>query len=136
MKIDKYPSWLVSLEVAEKLKEIGLRVSTPDYYVIEGKYSCFKTDFDVNFERMWKSNYNTHYNYVAIPNFIQVLTWFRLKGMFSTIDWVGKNQYVYKIVSLDSEFDVIKSDSYPVYNFCRDALVDKLIEIYKDKISK
>ena len=64
------------------------------------------------------------------------LTWFRLKGMFSTIDLVGKNQYVYKIVSLDSEFDVIKSDSYPVYNFCRDALVDKLIEIYKDKISK
>lgn len=35
-----------------------------------------------------------------------------------------------------SGFEFIESKSLPTYELCRDALVDKLIEVYKEKISK
>ena len=136
MKENNYPNWLVRLNVAEKLKEIGLRVRTADYYVVDGNRCSFRADFDVDFDKLQRNNYNAYPNYVAIPNFTQVLAWFRGKKLFATIDWVGVNEYVYNIKSTMSGFESIESKSLPTYELCRDALVDKLIEVYKDKISK
>lgn len=136
MKENNYPNWLVRLNVAEKLKEIGLRVRTADYYVVDGNRCSFRTDFDVDFDKLQRNNYNAYPNYVAIPNFTQVLAWFRGKKLFATIDWVGVNEYVYNIKSTMYGFEFIESKSLPTYELCRDALVDKLIEVYKEKISK
>ena len=52
MKIENYPEWLVPLEIAEKLKEIGFRMCTTDFYEGGRGEGRFKTNLDINFNNL------------------------------------------------------------------------------------
>lgn len=135
MQIDNYPYWLVSLNTAIKLKEIGLGVNTTDYYELnyDRDGGRFMTGLDINFEKLKETNYNVYRDYVAIPNFTQVIDWFRTKKLFGTIDYNGSGCYSYRILLMGTPSVVTDNKVYPIYSFCRNALIDKLIEVYKNE---
>ena len=132
MKIENYPEWLVPLRIAEKLKEIGFRMPTTDcyeisYYSDEGR---FMTSLDVNFNLLKKESCNAYKGYVAIPNYTQVFDWFRRKNLFAIIDYHGSSSYTFIMCTASVVSD---NKVYPIYQFCREVLVNRLIEEYKNQ---
>jgi hypothetical protein len=138
MNIENYPEWLVPLRIAEKLKEIGFRMPTTDcyeisYYSDEGR---FMTSLDVNFNLLKKESCNAYKGYVAIPNYTQVFDWFRRKNLFAIIDYHGSSSYTFRILIMGTASVVSDNKVYPIYHLCREALVNKLIEKYKNQIKQ
>lgn len=133
MKIENYPEWLVPLGIAEKLKEIGFRMCTTDFYEGGRGEGRFKTNLDINFNNLKSANHNAYNDYMAIPNYTQVFDWFRRKKLFGIIDCNGSSSYSYRILIMETPFVAVVSDdkTYPIYHFCREALVNRLIEEYK-----
>lgn len=138
MKIENYPEWLVPLNIAEKLKEMGFRMPTTDYYEIsyysdEGR---FMTSLDVNFNLLKKENRNAYKGYVSIPNYIQVFDWFRRKNLFAIIDYHGSSSYTFRILIMGTASVITDGRAYTSYMFCREALTNKLIEVYKEQLKE
>nr|DAJ24471.1 MAG TPA: hypothetical protein [Caudoviricetes sp.]DAP16009.1 MAG TPA: hypothetical protein [Caudoviricetes sp.] len=88
MKIEQYPSWLVPVGIAKKLKIIGFDIpcefSLPLH--LYGDFDIRELEFD--FE---KDNHNDYIDKLSIPTWEQALAWFREKGYIlcvieSTID--------------------------------------------------
>lgn len=128
---ENYPSWLVPIYLAKKLKEIGFRMCTTDFYEGGRGEGRFKTNLDINFEQLKRNNYNAYEDYVSIPNYTQVFDWFRRKRLFGIIDYNESNSYSYRILIMGTPSVITDSKIYPIYHFCREALVNKLIEEYK-----
>lgn len=136
MKIENYPEWLVPLNIAEKLKEIGFRMCTTDFYEGGREEGRFKTNLDINFEKLKNNNYNAYQDYVSIPNYTQFFDWFRRKKLFGIIDCDEKGYYSYRILIMGTSSVVSDNKVYPIYQFCREALVNRLIEEYKTQTDK
>ena len=147
---ENYPSWLVPVNIAKELKEIGFNEYCPfivypnDNDVVISGTVTVKEDWldEDNYGEViidlpvWKCGTFNKYNFQTVPTWEQAFEWFREKGIFATIDWVGVNEYAYKIKSTISGFEAIESKSLLTYGLCRDALIDKLIEVYKEKTGK
>ena len=78
-KVKEMPNWLVPLDSARELKEIGVRLRTSDYYEEGRGKGRFMTNLDVDFAKLRENNFNAYRDYVAIPNYTQVIDWFQKK---------------------------------------------------------
>jgi len=148
MKTDNYPNWLVSIETAKKLKEIGFDKPTQNRTLISALESKrYKEE-----NKIWSSEYvlkEGYYNSnetkdgLSIPTCEQVLEWFREKGLYGIV--LVDGTYPYSDIEAFS-FEIMKKNRDVVYNSeddstdvfnsyeeAREALVNKLIEIYEDK---
>ena len=86
MKNNNYPNWLVPLEIAEKLKEIGFNLNCY-FYREEGRNGTdlIKSPFSLSQGAL--RNYNNSYydTSTSVPTWEQVLEWFREKGFITNI---------------------------------------------------
>ena len=134
METKKYPTWLVSIGIAKNLKKIGF--DTPCTFVCtssdrigftlgngEGNYHYF--------EEIDEENHNGR-GLLSLPTWEQVLEWFREKGLFGYVDKLTFvkdggvcNRFCVKGVNF------LVAGSFNSYEEAREALIDKLIEIYK-----
>ena len=151
MKNNNYPTWLVPLDIAIKLKEIGFDEPTLFHY--------YENDFDVSVETIdyynegesqgylnfyisaLKEDFNIYSYYISIPTFEQVFKWFRKKGLVGTMEFEDFNldeitcYYAYLITNSSGEI-LFYSPNYRIYETyeeAREALVKALIQIYKSE---
>ena len=141
MKNNDYPSWLVPLDIAFQLKAIGF--DEPCVFKFERcEYTTFKMNIDSVFEdtseyyfddlETYKEGYNTRGYDILRPTWEQTLVWFRKKNLVGLVSYRyrDKNNKGFSFEILDEYADVFL---YKTYEQAQEALVYKLIEIYKSE---
>ena len=138
METNNYPNWLVNVGQAKRLKKIGFDLPCQFFLPIK-MYEDFDTrELEFDFQ---KENHNESVDYWSIPSFEQAFEWFRKKGLYSFI--LFDNTYP----SAESEifsFEIRKinrkliyssednsTDEFGSYEAAREALINRLIEVYK-----
>lgn len=154
MKNKNYPIWLVSLEIAKELKEIGfdepclvenVETHSEDYNLI-GFEEQIPFDVHVMLEEIvfvknqdLKDEFGIYKTFVlrtAIPTWEQIFEWFREKGYHGVIaarGEGGENEYSYCIDYLNELSSDFEQDSHLTYEEAREALVKALIQTYKNE---
>ena len=150
MKNYEYPNWLVSLDIAKKLKEIGFNEYCP-FFVYPNDDEVFISG-TVTVEEDWldEDNYGeviidlsvtecgkfNKLNFQTIPTWEQIFEWFRSKGYHGVIaarGEDGENEYSYCIDYLNELSSDFEQDSHLTYEEAREALVKALIRTYKNE---
>lgn len=149
MSTQKYPTWLAPLEIAKELKEIGF-----------DEPCTFAIDYTQLIEPFLVQYCNKGYNVVfcgeiknltyktldknlldkiaIIPTWTDVFVWFRGKGYESYINLESHshfdegNYYYFEIIESNLIQISYKGD-FDTYEQAQEALVYKLIEIYKSE---
>lgn len=136
MENNNYPTWLVPLEIAKELKEIDFNehclfafsTEKNDLYLIQkDKKDC-----------VWYDDISLLYEPVVppdsflVPTWTDVLAWFRKKNLVGLVSYRyrDKNNKGFSFEILDEYADVFL---YKTYEQAQEALVYKLIEIYKSE---
>lgn len=142
MKNNNYPNWLVPLDIAIKLKEIGFNKKTMFYFFsadITFKFSISEDiplDYILPIGDVELDNYNRKGFYASIPTWEQVFEWFREKGMFHSIcivDDLLEGVKYFEAEIRDNNGDIICILSRETYEEAREALVKALIRTYKNE---
>lgn len=133
MNTHNYPTWLVPLEIAQELKEIGYK---------EDCYFEFSKDDGLTIETLERESCiigidellsctNEYWQNVSVPTFEQALAWFRERGYkitFKDIN-IGTQCAFYH---LDINEGHTFSHFAKKYEKAREGLVMKLIEVHKE----
>ena len=135
MKNNNYPNSLVSLEIAQQLKEIGFKEKCLCYWHEHFHRIECSTDDE---ERLCPEyyDYNTDESTTSLPTWEQVFEWFREKGYHGIIAAKGEdgeNEYSYCIDYLNELSSDFEQDSHLTYEEAREALVKALIQTYKNE---
>lgn len=157
MNTQNYPTWLVSLDIAIKLKEIGFNEYCPFFVYPKNDDNEYDDEVfisgTVTVEEEWldEDNYGeviidlsvtecgkfNKLNFQTIPTWEQVFEWFREKGYHGVIavgDESGEvNEYSYCINYLNELQCDFEQDSHLTYEEAREALVKALIQTYKSE---
>ena len=149
MKKSKYPSWLVSIEQAKKLRELGFEEKCHffwNFYEHVNRMCCYADINEEDEDFLFPNEYN--YNnknssgydvYLSIPTFEQVLEWFISKGFIGTIVCfrdASLNKPIY-IFEIKDEKGYLISSSRNItekYEEAREVLVNDLIRVYGNNI--
>mgnify|MGYP003091755394 FL=1 len=156
MNTQNYPTWLVPLEIAKELKEIGFRnenclfkfdrfsgliffnekvdKTLDNSYVIISIEEFMK---EMTIEEI--NNYHFHLDFgllTDIPTWEQVFEWFREKGFESYIRLEShahfdEGNYYYFEITKSNLRQLDWQGDFDDYNEAREALLNKLIELYK-----
>jgi hypothetical protein len=135
-----YEEFLVPIEIAKELKEIGfdkpcLFDYRNDNIYLEGSASVGfsldpdNTDFVATIEQLWEVSNQDAAGLVAVPTYEQVFAWFRKKGLYGNIEAGSKYNSIY--IFSDNDLDM-GNNIYPTYEEAREELLKRLIKIYKD----
>ena len=142
MNTQNYPTWLVPLEIAIKLKEIGFDKKTMFYFFSGDTTFKFSISEDMPLDYILPigdielDNYNRKGFYASIPTWEQIFEWFREKGYHGIIAVIyedGNDKYSYRIEFLDELITDFNQDNPLTYEEAREALVKALIQTYKSK---
>ena len=138
-----YPNWLVPLDIAQELKEIGF--DEPCTFAIEYTQliepflvqDCNKGHNVVFCGEMKNLTYKTLDKNLLdkiaiIPTWEQVLAWFRSKRfMITLINYEDESKFSFYNMKIRG--GVYYAGAFKTYEGAREALVYKLIEIYKSE---
>ena len=129
-----YPNWLVSVDLAKKLREIGFDL--PCAFVLTNKDRLgFTTEGDSNYHLFddLDLNSNSRGSLVCSPTFEQVFEWFREKGFrISLENHEDSTKFMFYNMKIN-EGRHFKGE-FSSYEKAREALVNKLIEVYENSI--
>lgn len=150
MKNNNYPSWLVSLEIAIKLKEIGFDKKTMFYFFSGDTTFKFSISEDIPLDYILPigdvelDNYNRKGFYASIPAWEQVFEWFRNKKIYGNVnqEWEygrydsPRNLNYFYVINDCREKDIKKTKAilnggFDNYEEAREELVKTLIQTYK-----
>lgn len=125
-----YPLWLVPIDIARKLKEIGFKggVLSEDLTLVTKKqlsgdlgYCTFNLD---DFEEG------------EVPTWEQAFEWFRKNGYHANIDYVFHKKLK---TAVGYEYEIIRNNNiwivdcyFETYEEARNSCLEELIKIYKD----
>ena len=143
MKNNNYPNWLVPIEIAKELKEIGFDTPCSFYYdELLLKISPYHD------EEFSTTNWNDKlFRYcVSLPTWEQVFEWFREKKIYGNVnqEWeygrynspIGLN-YFYVINDCRkkkiNKTKAIVNGGFDNYEEAREELVIKIIRTYKNE---
>lgn len=151
MKTNNYPNWLVPIDIAKKLKEIGFNTNAVFFYNEEEKPKVMfglntfeevngQSDLDIEQLNFFQEADMESYECI-LPTWEQVLEWFREKNLIVTIEcedfYPDDKTYYYAYCIINKLGKVLfyspNYKSYETYEEVREALVNKLIEIYKSE---
>ena len=135
MKNNNYPNWLVPLEIAKELKEIGFDIPCSFYY--DEKLLKISPWHD---EEFVVTNWNDKiFRYcVSLPTHEQVFEWFREKGFESYIRLEShahfdEGNYYYFEITKSNLRQLDWQGDFDDYNETREALAKALIRTYKNE---
>ena len=142
MNTQKYPTWLVSPDIAKELKEIGFDTPCHCYIAlaISGKgYQCIEIGDRIHNEvynsielrDIKRINYNKQKGCISLPSWTEALAWFRAKGYYGNLEASSKgtSAYIYApFLDQGTSWDIVYKESYEE---ARETLLFKLIDIYK-----
>ena len=134
----EYPNWLVPLDMAIKLKEIGFDFPTQNRTTIEIlKSKRYKKENKIYAtEHILKLNFynaNKSEKGLSVPTWEQTLEWFRNKGFYITLE---NHQDSTKFMFYNMKINEGKhfKGEFSSYEETREVLVKKLIEVYGNSI--
>lgn len=142
MNKENYPSWLVSLEIAKELKEIGFDEPCHFLFLYYHGWEMLKKRGDEygfitsNNCRAYVVENHNGIGKLSVPTWEQVFQWFREKGYHGIIaarGEDGENEYSYCIDYLNELSSDFEQDSHLTYEEAREALVKALIRTYKNE---
>lgn len=144
MKNNNYPDWLVPLEIAKELKEIGFNKKTMFYFFSADTTFKFRISEDIPLDYILPigdvelDNYNRKGFYASIPTWEQVFEWFREKGFESYIRLEShahfdEGNYYYFEITKSNLRQLDWQGDFDDYNEAREALVKALIRTYKNE---
>ena len=144
MKNNNYPNWLVPLDIAIKLKEIGFNKKTMFYFFSGDTTFKFSISEDMPLDYILPigdvelDNYNQKGFYASIPNWEQVFEWFREKGYESYIDIENQSMfdeccYYFYVITNERGREIDSKSYFDDYEEAREALVKALIQTYKSE---
>jgi hypothetical protein len=142
MNTQKYPTWLVSPDIAKELKEIGFDTPCHCYIAlaISGKgYQCIEIGDRIHNEvynsielrDIKRINYNKQKGCISLPSWTEALAWFRAKGYYGNLEASSKgtSAYIYApFLDQGTSWDIAYKESYEE---AREAILLKLIDLYK-----
>ena len=142
MNTQKYPTWLVSPNIAKELKEIGFDTPCHCYIAlaISGKgYQCIEIGDRIHNEvynsielrDIKRINYNKQKGCISLPSWTEALAWFRAKGYYGNLEASSKgtSTYIYApFLDQGTSWDIAYKETYEE---AREALLLKLIDLYK-----
>ena len=142
MNKENYPTWLVPIDIAKELKEIGFDTPCHCYIAlaISGKgYQCIEIGDRIHNEvynsielrDIKRINYNKQKGCISLPSWEQALAWFREKGYYGNLEATSKgtSAYIYApFLDQGTSWDIAYKESYEEV---RETLLLKLIDIYK-----
>ena len=135
MKNYEYPNWLVSLEIAQQLKEKGFKEKCLCYWhEYFHRIECSTDDEDRLCPEYY--DYNTDESTTSLPTWEQVLEWFREKGYHGIIAVRYEDvdsEYSYRIEHLNDLIIDFDQANPLTYEEAREALVKALIRTYKNE---
>lgn len=138
MKEINYPNWLVPLEIAEKLKGINFNLECY-FYREEGRNGddLIKSPFSLSNEVLRNYNKSRYDTSTSLPTWEQAFEWFRGKGLFHSICFTDDLPHEVKFFEAeirDKNADIICIINRLTYEEVREAVLNKLIEIYENNI--
>ena len=142
MKNNNYPNWLVPLEIAKELKEIGFNKKTMFYFFSADTTFKFSISEDIPLDYILPigdvelDNYNRKGFYASIPTWEQVFEWFRERGYHGIIDVIYEEEdgeYYYRIEHLNYLIKDFDRNNPLTYEEARESLVKALIRTYKNE---
>jgi len=130
MNTQNYPNWLVPLDIALQLKEIGFNKDCAFYY--DERLLRISPYHDEEFSTTNWNDKRYFRDCVSLPTWEQVFAWFRKKNLVGLVThrYRSKNDNGFSFEILDEDTDVFL---YNTYEQAQEALVYKLIEIYKSE---
>ena len=138
MKNNNYPIWLVPLDIAKELKEIGFDEPSHFYFLYYLGWEMLKKRGDeygfITSNRAYVVEKHNENGNLSIPTWEQVFEWFREKGMFHSIcivDDLLEGVKCFEAEIRDNNGDIICILSRVTYEEAREALVKALIQTYK-----
>ena len=138
MKNNNYPSWLVSLEIAKELKEIGF--NDPCHFYYQNDYSEYLKTGDPNKYHIISdslaanrknANHNNSDIAISAPSWEEALAWFRAKGYYGNLEATSKGTSAYIFYSELDNGEFWEFAYEETYEKARELLLLKLIDIYK-----
>lgn len=135
MKTSNYPNWLVSIEIAKSLKEIGYKEKCCFEFSLDNGLTLEinkreEEDTIIEIDDLLFCT-NEIWQNVSVPTWEQVLEWFRNKKFYSIIDYCGDKHYSFRILKMGTLSFETNNKVYSTYEQAREILVEKLIETYK-----
>ena len=147
MKKSDYPSWLVSVEQAKKLRELSFNEETFIYVCIDKDTNEIVSGFlpslslydNLKGIRNSDLNKDTGLFELCIPTFEQVLEWFINKGFIGTVVCfrdasLNKPIYIFEIKDKKGYLISSSKNITEKYEKAREELINKLIELYGNNI--
>lgn len=138
MKTEQYPTWLVPLDIAKELKEIGF--NEPCHFYYQNDYSEYLKAGDPNKYHIISdslaanrknANHNNSDIAISAPSWTEALAWFRAKGYYGNLEATSKgtSAYIYTpFLDQGTSWDIVYKESYEE---ARETLLFKLIDLYK-----
>jgi hypothetical protein len=137
MKTENYPSWLVPLEIAKSLKEIGFNKPTQNTTssdILESKrYKEENKIYSQNYILKGSSyNANNTKGGISIPTWEQVFEWFREKDFRITLEnHKDSTKFIFYNMKI-KEGKHFKGE-FSTYEEAREKLAEQLIKVYKNE---
>lgn len=129
MKNNNYPDWLVSLEIAKKLKEIGFKEKCLCYWhEYFHRIECSTDDEDRLCPEYY--DYNTDESTTSLPTWEQVFEWFRDRKYYGTLNTYKDGFSFYCEINYNNQYIKVYSKTYEE---AREELVKALIQTYKNE---
>lgn len=134
MDTDKnYPSWLVPIDVARKLKELGFKERCIFTYNEQQGLTIETSRLHesvVGFNELLFDE-NDFDAVVSVPTYEQVFEWFANKDWLGVIISLDTSDYSYKVVHRNVLVVDVKNTYIKSYSEIRERLVDVLIRLYR-----
>lgn len=134
MENNNHLSWLVSVDISKKLRDIGFDL--PCAFVLMNKDRLgFTTEGESNYHLFEDLDLNSNLNssLVCVPTFEQVFEWFREKGFrISLENHEDSTKFMFYNMKIN-EGKHFKGE-FSSYEKAMEALVNKLIEVYENSI--
>lgn len=135
MNNENYPTWLVPINIAKELKEIGFDEPCNHYVRISNDNIKLKINHSsiglVILKRNSEYLNDDIASFVTIPTWTDVFAWFRAKGYYGNLEASSKgaSAYIYApFLDQGTSWDIAYKESYEE---AREALLLKLIDLYK-----
>ena len=138
MNKEQYPTWLVPLDIAQELKEIGF--DEPCHFYYQNDYSEYlkagnPDKYHIISDSLAANRKNANHNNsdiaISAPTWTDVFAWFRERGLHCSIR--------YLICPVTYSFHIIDNCNWDkgcgnrdTYEEAREACIEELIKIFKE----
>lgn len=128
-----YPSWLVPIDIARKLKELGFKERCIFAYDEQQGLTIETSRLHesvIAFDELLFDE-NDFDAVVSVPTYEQVFEWFANKDWLGVIISLDTSDYSYKVVHRNVLVVDVKNTYINSYSEIRERLVDVLISLYR-----